>query len=355
MALAKKSKIRDPSYKVSVKKGRKNIAPITLNYRLAQSGEFTGTAASGVANIDLAQSLSIVNRKLYRQGMCYYVAAVTQVQVFSAETEAGNAVCEIQTLPNSWEIANSWVMAYASWSQMRKQVLEETPSIQARWADFKILFDKNQYTAFASGVTNPLPQVSISGTYTPFVYNSSGSTVGEWELSEFTLPDHTTGGTADSFYGHMMGPDDGGPIGTSAMNSFGMLEAYEESRTFVQPKDEPSGVSTSVYSNLFDLGGQQADLTDDIIGEGEFPPYDQKQMGNILQANSGNGITQAVLQTKKDLPIASTMNGFAVPCGLLKVNYLNTTAGSGATYPISLLVTLVPGKYHGVHAEPMGQ
>lgn len=340
----------------SRKNGRKHIAPITLNYRLGQSGELiSGSAANGSCVIDLAQGLSVVSRKLYRQGKCYYVNSISQVQVYTA-VDAGtkNATTEIQTLPNTWEVANAWTMAFAAWNKMRAEVLSNQPSLKARWADFKIFFDKNHVDGFLGGSTDPLPQISISGTYTPFKYDASGSTVGEWEHSEFTLPDHTLGGTATDFYGHMMGPDNGGPIGTATLNSAGLLEAYEEARSKVQPKDTDAGAATGVYSNLFDLGGQQVDLTDDITGEGEFPPYDQNLMGNVLSLNSGNGITQAVLQTNQGLPIASTMNGFAVPCGLLKINMSNTSE-SGTEFPTNLLITLTPGNYSGVHAESMGQ
>ena len=239
---------------------------------------------------------------------------------------------------------------------MRKEVLVNQPSLKARWADMKIFYDSGHVAAhLTGGYVNPLPQLSVTGAYIPFRYNSSGSVVGEWENATFTLPDHTTGGTADDFHVHMMGPDIGGPIGTAPLTSAGLLLAYEESRAKVQPKDTDAGASTGLYSNLFDLGGQQVDLTDDIIDEGEFPPYDQNQMGNVGQNAAGEGLTQLCLQTNQGLPIASSMNGFPVPCGMIMVNWFNTSGSSGTDFPGNLLITMTPGKYFGVHAETMGQ
>ena len=84
---------------------REHIAPITLNFRLGQSGEIlSGTTGSGTCLIDLAQSLSIVGRKLYRQGKCYYISAISLVQNYSSEPVTSNCAVEIQTLPNSWEM-----------------------------------------------------------------------------------------------------------------------------------------------------------------------------------------------------------------------------------------------------------
>lgn len=337
---------------------RKHIAPITLNYRLGQSGEYlSGTTAAFSTVIDLAQGLSIVGRKLYRQGKCYYVSAISLVQQYNATDAAlANSTVEVQTIPNTWETANAWSMAFGAWNKMRKEVLDNQPSLKARWADFKILFNGSHYTALASGgYNNPLPQLSVSGSYNPFTYDSSGSTVGEWDYSEFTLPDHTLGGTAIDFFGHMMGPDDGGPIGTNTLNSAGLLRAYEEARVKVQPKDADAGAATGMYSNLFDLGGQQVDLTDDIVAEGAFPPYDQNLMGNVASTDAGYGITQLCLQTNQGLPIASSVTGFPVPCGMLFVKVTNTSGSTGTDFPTNLLVTMTPGKYNGVHAETMGQ
>ena len=101
MAYKKKSKSLDPSYSVKMKVGRKNVGEIVLTYRLGQDGQFLGTRSSGRCYIDLAKDLSRVNRKLYRQGMCYYSTAQ---QITSPEAEPGNFTTgkvQVNTLPNT--------------------------------------------------------------------------------------------------------------------------------------------------------------------------------------------------------------------------------------------------------------
>lgn len=349
MALAKKSKIRDPSYGVKIRGNRKHIAPITLSYRLGQTGQIaSGTSTTGNQYIDLAQGLSIVGRKLYRQGKCYYISSISLVQHNGGASAAQTGTVEIATLPNTWWVSNAWVKSFAAWSQMRKQVLEETPSLKARWADYKVFLNKEMSDHTLTGADHALPQISTYGTYTEFEYVSGGSTVGEWDYAKFTQPDHAVGGTANDYYGHMLGPNNG--TTWSNMNSAGLVLAYEISRARVQPKEETGSPGTGMYSNLFDLGGQEEDLTDDIIKEGELPPYNMLEMQNITGDGNGNGTPSSLLTVNMSMPIASGA-GFPVPLGLLQIRY-NMTDDD---YPLQLMITMTPGKYHGVHAETMGQ
>lgn len=347
MALKKKSKIRDPSYAVKIRGNRKHIAPITLCYRLAETGQIvSGTKTAGHSFLDLAQGLSIVGRRLNRQGKCYYISNIALVQ--NSGFEAASASVQISTLPNTWWTANAWVKAFSAWSQMRKEVLENQPSLKARWADFKVFMTKDMSKHHTDGYGFPMPQVSTIGAIQPFVYNNSGDTKGEWDYSEFTQPDHTVGGTANDYYGHMLGTNNG--TTWANMVSAGLVDAYELSRARVQEKDETGSPQDGMYSNLFDLGGQEEDLTEDIIKEGALAPYDMADMSNVTGSGDGAPPITTILNVNTGLPIANA-SGFPVPLGLLKVEWMS----SSTSYPPQLIITMTPGKYNGVHAETMGQ
>jgi hypothetical protein len=340
MALKKKSKIRDPSYAVSVKGGRKHVGQIKLSYRLAQTGQIvSGTAAAGSTYVDLSEGLSAVNRVLHRQGRCYYISDAS-ISATGGLPENYAASVEISTLPNTWVVANAWKMAFAAHQQMYKQVLEDTPSLKARWSDFKVFFNESHQAHYAAGYALPKPQTSVIGTWTEF-------TGGEWEYSEFVQPDHTTGGTANEYWGHMLGVNNG--TTWSNMVSAGLCFAYQQSRVEVQAKETPANVGDGMYANLFDLGGQQEDLTDLIVGENATGPYDMDNLQDVL-TTSPNGLPAGYLSINNGLPIAS-MGSIVAPLGLLRVQWFN----GDTSYPLNLNVTLTPGKVKGIHSEPMGQ
>ena len=193
------------AYKKKSKSGRKGVAQITLTYALGQSGQFGGTRQNGNCYIDIAKGLSEVNRKLYRQGMCYYVHSQKLMNVNAASADPSSGSLEVNVLPNSWLISNSWVKAFSAWTQMRKQVLEDNPSIKARWSDFKVFFNTTHMAFINAGTSYPSPITSVTGTVNEF-------TSDEWAYSQFTQPDHTVGGTANEYFGHMLGLNNGAAV-----------------------------------------------------------------------------------------------------------------------------------------------
>jgi hypothetical protein len=113
------------------------------------------TSGSATTNyISLAQAASFVNRRLYSQGKCYYVSRIVMSST-SAST------CVVSTLPDTWVTSNAWVKAKALWKEMNNKVLEDNPSTQGKWADFKVFFDivhRNGGTNAAGPTLNFLPR-----------------------------------------------------------------------------------------------------------------------------------------------------------------------------------------------------
>ncbi len=342
MAYKKKSKSLDPSYGVKVKGGRKGVGEVVLTYKLGQNGQFLGTRNNGRSYIDIAKDLSRVNRVLNRQGMCYYV---NSQQLVAPESVQG--WLQVNTLPNTWVISNSWVRAFAAWSQMRKQVLEDNPSIKARWSDFKVFFNAEMQSHVAGGFEFPSPMTRILGAVNEF-------TGDEWHYSDFTQPDHTVGGVANDYNGHMLGVNVGSaaPATWQNMISASLTEAYQDGRALIQPKDMPANIGDGMYANLFDLGGQEEDLIQDISQNNDLPPYDQDNLQNI-NSTDPVGVPKAYIQVLANQLPTATAGGMVVPLGLLRLewNCSSSTEADQFTY----VLTLTPGKYHGVHAEPMGQ
>ncbi len=342
MAYTKKKKAQDPSYKLKRKKSRRNVATTQLHFR-------SEVVASGnVSYIDLAQSLSLVNRKMYRQGMCYYIHSV----VAKLPNTAGASQLDIQTIPDTWVANNAWVKAYSLWAEMNQKVLIDNPSVQGKWHDFKVFFDGAHFTGGSapSGPTlNLIPEDGGSNTFD----------TGEWEISELVLPQHdvtqSTGVVkdADQFHLHMLGAD----VGSIAtlLNSGGIIQMYEDTRArVVESPVVPATMSTSWGTVLTDDGSQEPELADIIETESDNPPYNLTKYPGSGTATADEGVAQVPLSVlPANYDIVSSFNGYLAPLGLLKLTFAHSEGESGSAF--RLWVNLVPGKYNGVHALPMGQ
>ena len=295
------------------------------------------SGSPGITYIDIPQCLSAINRRLYAQGKCYYLSRVSY-------WNPSGGVLALSTLPDNWVTANAWVKARALWNTMNKGVLHDNPSIQGKWADFKVFMDKGHYedgTVSSAGTTlNLLP---TDATNTAIKAN-------EWYYGRYVEPQHdvvqATGveKDADEYYCHMMGPDSGS---AGAYNSVGIIKGYETTRARVQiAPDVPTGMQDNWMTALSDLGGQDPELANVLEDANDNPPYDLDEYPGggtnwIGGAPQSYLITTTSLQVDKDL-------GFKVPLGLLKLNHASSVAAT-------LTLHLVPGTYKGVMASEVKQ
>lgn len=298
--------------------------------------------------IDLAQCLSKVNRKLYRQGRCYYIS---KIQWLSGSALAGGATSSklsLCTLPYNWVMRNAWVKSFNLWKTMQKKVLKDNPSVLGKWADYKVFFDAiHQQGGFgANGPTlNLVPMDCATDVVDP----------GEWFMSTFVLPQHdvtpATGVVlpADEFKVHMLGPDVGGPLPT-ALQSGGIIKMYEDTRARVQiAPDVPADMSLNWGTQLTDDGSQEPELADLIEDSNDNPPYDLDEY-----PGGATNFFGGIIQTQMVCTVANQVDkdgGFPVPLGLIKVNRSLINDDNGGI----LILTLLPGEYQGVHATGVKQ
>lgn len=292
---------------------------------------------SAPAYIDLAQCLSAVNRRLYSQGKDYYISRI----VYS---NAGGGSFGLVTLPDTWVTANAWVKAKALWHTMNKGVLKDNPSVQGKWADFKVFMDKDHYedgTVSSTGTTINLLPVDASNT---------GVRTGEWYYGRYVEPQHdvvqATGveKPADEYYCHMMG-DDSGSAG--AYNSVAIIKGYATTRARVQvAPDVPTGMQDNWMTALSDLGGQDPELANVLEDANDNPPYDiDDYVGG--DSNFAGGSFQSLMTATVTNPVDKEV-GFRVPLGLLKI--INNSSSTGF-----VTLYLTPGHYKGVLASEVKQ
>ena len=83
-----------------------------LRYQMTNSGSPLTEVS---VFVDLAKDLSLVNRRLYRQGMHYFVKKVT---VTSRNSD--NGLVSVSAAPTSWVVSAAWKKAFNLWNSMRK-------------------------------------------------------------------------------------------------------------------------------------------------------------------------------------------------------------------------------------------
>ena len=120
-------------------------------------------------NVDIAQCLSILNRRMYRQGMNYFVESV---QIHSPAA----CVLGVGSAPDSWITHNAWKKGYGTWRTMQNEYMEGSGALlKGKWADFKVNLDDNGM-----------------GFVTPLDGNGDAYLLGEWVYSNFVYDDAGT-------------------------------------------------------------------------------------------------------------------------------------------------------------------
>ena len=273
--------------------------------------------------IDLARDLSIVNRRLYRQGKDYHVKKIT---IVSSNTPNGDNRVSVATAPGSWVTKMAWKRAFDLFTRMNKEASQNLAGdITGTWADFKVYLTNDM-----RGVTLALP---LDNGGNPGLLN-------EWVYSQMVTPDGTT--TDDNFELHLLG-DHVGAAG--ARSSVGLVKSFGESRATVNQDDPtvPGEASSDPLVNVFDYGTTVDDVIDNLEFHNDRPPYDIAG----YPGDESNMPKPIISQDTTLVDGRGIMASFTAMCGLLEFEIK-----SGIPSDVySVLVELAPGKYRGIHAE----
>ncbi len=287
---------------------------------------------------DLAQCLSIVNRRSYRQGMNY---AIGSIEVFGDNS----GTVAIQTVPHTWVADNATTKAFEAWKDQRAEVLKEQPSLKAKWSDFKIYLDATHAQA---GVVGNITPVDASGN--PYV-------LGEWDSSQYVTPlpgaAQALTGDANEVTFHVVGDHiPAGNFDPSTSTSVGLIKAYAASRARVlAPDPVPVGQYISGFYNVDSLPDEtQQDVMSNVANHNDEPPYSVPDYpGGDIQAPTPEFVDALIVRNWGDASTFSsdTSRSFVAPLGLVCLNINGFEVDSALT----VLVNLVPGDYKGVLAE----
>jgi len=322
----------------------KKLQPAVMNLSFTPMG-------NGTNYIDLSRAASVVNRRFYRQGINWSVAGFTV-------TTAGNTAPGSVTIckaPTTWVTYNAWVKGRAMWEKMKDQVLDGEPSIDGKYADFKINLDSTMAGASlqtANPATSNQILQPVDCAYN-FPYNDGGFAVQEWVYSDIHIP--TDGGAAapEEFNLHLVGGDS-----TGTNQSKGVIHGYGLSRSRPINTGDPNVGIEGWMTELFDLADNLEEVRDGIITHNDRPPYPVEDSSSTNEAYPGGQqySTEVVGYASFGTSVGSTgsitlqrsIKGGMFPCGLIEVK----SDLSGPSF-YDLIVHLVPGHHRGYLCEPM--
>lgn len=281
--------------------------------------------------VDLGLALSMINQKHFRSGVYYYVASV---EVYNNE----QGVMDIHTLPDNYATKNAWRYVFRKHMEMNR-LAPNTP--RGKWNDFRVYLSNLHRT---TGTMAP-SLYGVNASHRP-VASEEGATGQQYLYSMFTTADDDGDATqeADNFYCHMIG-DHVGSAGN--WSSVGAIKSYNTIRSQIDGSGEPvvhSDADTDPIQNMFDFSSEEMinDIIINLDARGDEPPYDITQ----LQGEDDESMQHvARCTTEPGLGRTTGGAGFCAPLGLVCLDPQNYTSAWRVVF------NLVPGSYHGVHAE----
>jgi hypothetical protein len=276
----------------------------------------------GTYYIDLFKSLSVQERKLFRQ---HQVANVMGGLIKDSNNES---VVSINVAPDTWVTRAAVRRGKRLFDEMNRQALEAgvvAKSIKPKYHDYKVYLN------------------NVMGAGTVLPVDADGHTLpsGEWEYSKYHSEDVdwnviATAGAgqpsnrqADSFTAMIVGPHAGN---AQDWTRVGLIRSWFDSRAEVDTNDPdvPVTITSDPLTNLFDEADAMDEVLESLRQDNDSPPYQFNSHWGIDQGNAAQNNLQRVAfaATQTGAGQISAMNGFSAICGLVEVQ-IAQGVGSG--------------------------
>lgn len=327
-------------------------AQLTLRYQIDVSE--LSTSAQDSLYIDLARDLSAVNRRLYRQGMTYFIQGMS---VVAHSDDPDSAVFRVGTAPNTWCVHNAWTKGFALWKDQNNRVLKKHPSLKPMFHDFKVFIDPAMTADLVEQVGTNYVHADCD-LLNPVDIDDNMIVPGEWLYSQFEFEEDIINGS--SFSGDTYVTIIGEDSLSTTHKSVSLLDGYMSSRARLGSSNPPTegSVTSSSWMLSTDVGSEDEldEIATNLDVTNDAPPYFLTHPAGLGPTSGGNSNrTHGVGTLAVGDANGSTdkMSGFAAPCGLIEIQYEDLGGNDSEDY--FLYVTLMPGNYRGVAAVPMGQ
>lgn len=298
---------------------------LTYNLGVATS-DLTASPPTNITEtyyLDLARDLSLLNRRLYRQGMDYHVKSIT---VMSRNTPTGSITASV--VPCTWTIQNAYRRGFKAWRKSIKDALTNVgDDIKGKWADFRI----QPIYGILSGAY-PLPVDADGNQYPAGTF--------DWDQAQFHHPaDDANGANIHLLGDHVRAADN--------YASVGLVKSYFESRVRTRPEDPilDGDVSDDYINTLYDYDETIGRRIQTVEQHGDNPPYDHDNcVGEAIMPAFHNIKTQSMTDGN------ARIGPFKAFMGQVRID-LHSDAQGLAADVMKIVVELAPGQYKGIKAE----
>ena len=293
--------------------------------RLAFKFDVTSDTKDSVY-IDTAQCLSLVNRKLVRQG---HVFKIKNMRFMAYDSQADSTTVKVSALPRTWMMFNSYKKARSLWNQMNLEALDALGDGNLpKYYDFKVFMDREHF-GNSHVATDNTTHGELFGNLLPVDSGDDAIATGDWIYSKYETSAATplemnihicgahsdSAGAAESSSGRDL-PNDGGSIGA--------ILAYQQSRGAAFTGQDLVGLDQNIdldspWAQLFAGDTQMQEVLTDLHGDNDGPPYPADYAGGVEHPEP-TLIHWTALSSVAGSGYPSTIPTFEAPLGLIKLD-----------------------------------
>jgi hypothetical protein len=267
------------------------MAIVRLAYKLSEGANY----------IDLAQSLSLTERRLVHQKQVFTVMGGMIVD------DTTQTLIKISTAPNNFYTRNAVTRGFRAWKKSRAKALEASgdsaDDITAKYADFKIQLDQ--------GGTTPLR---------PFSAGSAQITGGEWVYSKI-VPEQ------GAQKGFMI-------VGPHSASLYSLAKGWLETRATPQAEPDMPDINSDgtedfkvdFLNTMFQDTIEDTERLERIRQIGDNAPYPYGTLMTTQSAyssSSPNNLQLQFISHASQNEVNSSIPGFQAVCGLVRIDVTN--------------------------------
>lgn len=291
--------------------------------------------------LDLGLAASAANRRFYRQGITWAVAGM------SLHTIGATGDFTVSKVPDTWVAANAHSKAKALWMKSQDQVLDEQPSVAAKYRDFKIYLDEDMVNSSVQADNTPATSGDI---LLPIDSGDFSAKISEWIYSTIQLPNGGGSLAPTEVTMHMVGADTVAPNPESR----GLITGYGLSRSRPQKVDPNTPTAGGWMNDVFDVADNLDEIRLDVTDNNDQPPYRTGTPTEALEYYPGGVNNQPDAALHSISFVTTTTVGGKTPvegglfhCGLMRFDW----AFGDLREDFYLAVDLVPGNQKGYLTE----
>ena len=302
--------------------------------------------------LDLSLAASAANRRFYRQGITWAVAGMTLHTSPSGES-AVTGEFDVSKIPQTWMAQNAHQKTKRLWMKSQNQVIDDQPTIPAKYRDFKVYIDGDMVGASIQEQSeDPQDPADNDTILLPVDRQNFPTKTGAWDYSTLQLPRDGGSLSPDEVNMHMVGNNVAAGGGT--LESVGIIHGYGLSRSRPQSIDPNTPTDGGWMNDVFDVADNLDEIRLDVTDNNDTPPYrvgDEESASEFYPGGVNNVPSTALHST--EFISQSTVGGKThvaggmFPCGLIRFDWLI----SNASQSMFLAVDLVPGNQKGYLTE----